>query len=327
MRASSFAALLAAFSPCLAHAQNCANTSVGFTPLNDLGTGTYQGFQGGLYPGGANVRPLAHEIAGLAQAAQVVPRDAAGNVDVVNGKIGFISIGMSNCVIHFNAFMQSAATDTAKNPRVVLANCAQGGQTAAILANASAAYWTSWVPAHLAAAGLSAAQVQAVWFLEADSHPTQPFPQDAQTLQAEFTTIMGILRSSYPNTRVLYAASRIYAGYATTTLNPEPWAYQQGFANKWLIEDQINGNPALNFDPNLGAVVSPWLAWGPYMWADGLVPRSDGLTWVCPGDFNSDGTHPSAQGAAKNAVYLTNFMHGDSTAQSWYLAQPSPVAF
>jgi hypothetical protein len=327
MRALSIALLLAGLPTSFAAAQNCANTSVGFTPLVDLGAGTYQGFQGGLYPGGVNARPIAHEVAGLAQAAQVVPRDAAGAPDMANGKIGFISIGMSNCVIHFNGFMSAAASDTSKSPRVVLANCAEGGQTAAILASPSASYWTTWVPGKLSAAGLSAAQVQVVWFLEADAQPSLPFPQDALTLQSEFTTIMGILRASYPNARVLYTASRIYAGYATTTLNPEPWAYQQGFANKWLVEDQINGDPALNFDPNLGAVVSPWLAWGPYMWADGLTPRSDGLTWVCPDDFNPDGTHPSTQGAAKNAAYLLDFMHNDSTAQSWYLAQPAPIAF
>ncbi len=321
------ALLLLASPPVVLHAQNCANTSVGFTPLSDLGTGTYHGFQGGLYPGGSNLRPIAHEVAGLAQAAQVVPRDTTGAIDIASGKIGFISIGMSNCVIHFNALMQAAQSDTSKSPRVVLSNCAQGGQTAAILANPSAAYWTSWVPSKLAAAGLTAGQVQAVWFLEADAGPTAAFPSDALTLQAEFTTIMGILRANFPNLRVLYGASRIYAGYATTTLNPEPWAYQQSFAVKWLIEDQISGNPALNFDPALGAVVSPWIAWGPYMWADGLTPRSDGLTWVCPGDFNADGTHPSTQGANKNAGYMISFLHTDSTAQSWYLAQPAPLAF
>jgi hypothetical protein len=320
------AAVALALAAAPGQAQNCANTSVGFTTLDDLGPGTYLGFEGGLYPGGANVRPLAHEVAGLAEAALVVPRDAAGAVDLAAGKLGFISIGMSICVIHFNALMQAAASDVSKHPRVVLANCAQGGQTAADISNPSAPYWTNWVPSKLAQAGLAAGQVQVVWFLEADSAPTAGFPQYALTLQSEFTAIMGILRANFPNARLLYGASRIYAGYATTPLNPEPYAYQQSFAVKWLIEDQIGGNPALNFSPAAGPVVAPWIAWGPYMWADGLVPRSDGLVWVCS-DFNPDGTHPSAQGAAKHATHLLSFLHGDSTARSWYLAQPAPVAF
>src|SRR5712691_11417055 len=44
----------------------CARTSVGLTPLTDLGSGTYQGQSGGLYSAGANARPASHEAAGIA---------------------------------------------------------------------------------------------------------------------------------------------------------------------------------------------------------------------------------------------------------------------
>jgi hypothetical protein len=291
-------------------------------PVTDLGPETYQGYPGGLYPGGANMRPGSHDAAGLAEAAQVVPRNAAGFPDP-NGKIVLLSIGMSNASQEFSTFLPIANADPAKSPAVVLVNGAQGGQTAAIIANPTATFWTV-VDQRLALAGVTSAQVQAVWFKEANAGPTQAFPGHALTLKAQFAVIMGILRARYPNARLCYASSRTYAGYASVSLNPEPWAYESAFAVKWLIEAQLNGVPTLNFDPANGLVLSPWIAWGPYTWADGLVPRSDGLVWACA-DFQSDGTHPSSSGALKVANRLLEFLKTDATAKSWFLASPSPT--
>lgn len=63
------------------------------------------------------------------------------------------------------------------------------------------------------------------------------------------------------------------------------------------------------------------LLWGPYLWADGLTPRADGLTWACA-DFRDDGTHPSESGRAKVAGMLMGFFAGDATSASWFLADP-----
>jgi hypothetical protein len=89
---------------------------------------------------------------------------------------------------------------------------------------------------------------------------------------------------------------------------------------RWIIEDQVAGSPALNFDPSRGPVTAPWLAWGPYLWADGLRPRADGLTWTCA-DFAEDGTHPSVGGRQKVANLLLTFVRTDTTAREWFLEQ------
>ena len=62
-------------------------------PINDLGTGTYMGMMGGLYPNGSNTRPAEHLDAGLAFAAQVQPLNPAGLPDTLNGRIVWLSIG------------------------------------------------------------------------------------------------------------------------------------------------------------------------------------------------------------------------------------------
>jgi len=313
------AAILAAST----RAQNCSATSVGFVPLNDLGAETYQGFPGGLYPGGLPMRPAAHDAAGLSQSALVVPRDAAGDPDPANGKIVLVSIGMSNTSQEFSSFVGLANADPAKSPSVVVVNGAQGGQSAQVIVNPAANFWNV-VDQRLAQAGVTPAQVQAVWLKEANPNPQQAFPSHAEILRDQLRGILQIVKSRYPNTRLAYLSSRIYAGYATTSLNPEPKAYESGFSVKWVIEEQIARSAALNFDPGAGPVLAPWIAWGPYTWADGLSPRSDGLVWECA-DFQSDGTHPSPLGQAKVAAQLSHFFKTDATAKTWYLASPTPL--
>lgn len=307
-----------------ARAQNCANTSTGLVPLPVLGAGSYQGFQGGLYPGGSNARPLQHTVDGMAQATAVVPRGASGAPDAA-GKIVFLSIGMSNCTQEFSRFLQLANADALKSPRVQCVDGAQGGQTAFAIQDPAAPFWTV-VDQRLAAANATREQVQVIWFKEADAGPTSGFPAYAQTLRTEFTAIMQVIHDRFPNARIAYLASRIYAGYATTMLNPEPYAYEQGFACKWLIEDQIAGAAALEFDAARGPVESPWIDWGTYNWADGLAPNPDGLTWACA-DLQADGTHPSNSGRDKVAQRLLAFVRTDPIAASWYLRQAAPSAY
>jgi hypothetical protein len=299
------------------HAANCDGTSVGFLPINDLATGTYQGYEGGLYPGGSNVRPASHDQ-DLDRVGRVMLLNAQGLSDAVNGKIVLMSVGMSNTTQEFSTFIPLANADPVKNSRLVVVDAAQGGQDATIISNPTAPYWTG-VDQKLAAAGVTPQQVEAVWLKEARIGPTEAFPTDAQILRDELRSIVQIIKSRYPNTRSVYLASRTYAGYASSTLNPEPYAYQSAFAVKWLIEEQLSGSTALNFDPAKGPVMAPWLSWGPYLWADGLTARSDGLTWVCDDFQPTDGTHPSTSGRNKVAAMLLDFFKADPTTARWFV--------
>ena len=298
-------------------AANCAITSVGKTPLTDLGTGLYQGFSGGLYPGGSNTRPSAHESAGLSIAHSIVPLDTLGNPKS-GGRVVLISIGMSNCTQEFSAFVPKSQADPQKRANVQAIDCALGGQSADIIQSATAAYWDT-VLTRLRGHGSSPAQPQIVWIKEARRQPTGGFPESADSLLWNLGTIVRLIKQKLPNVRQCYITSRIYAGYATgvSALNPEPYAYESGFAVKWLIEGQINGADSVNYDPGRGPVQAPWLSWGPYLWADGLTPRNDGLTWVCS-SFQSDGTHPSATGRDIVADSLLAFLQRDETTSPWY---------
>jgi hypothetical protein len=292
--------------------QGCSQTSVGLTPLSYLTSGDYQGTPGGLYPNRQNEVPSAHLAAGVALARAVGPRDANGQPSAM-GRYAFVSIGMSNTTQEFSAFVPIAANDPAKDPSLVVIDGAQGGQTAADWANPGCACWTA-LDNRLRQAGVSAAQVATAWLKLANRQPSEGWPTHAQQLTNDTIRVLELLRTRFPGLTLAYLSSRIYAGYATTTLNPEPYAYQSGFSVRWAIERQLAGG--LPYEGSTAA--APWLAWGPYLWADGLVPRSDGLTWACH-DLQADGTHPSASGRQQVASRLHAFVRTDPTAREWYL--------
>lgn len=284
-------------------------------PLIDFGSATFRGLQGGLYPNGSNQRPAAHNNAGIAIAQSIQPLNTAGTIDITNGKIVWTSIGMSNTTQETQAFLTLMQTYTNKNPKLTLIDCAQGGQDINAIIDPSANFWTV-VNNRLSAAGLTPAQVQIVWYKEAEAQPSDTaFATYPDALKIKYRSVMQILKSKFPNLKLCYLSDRIYAGYATTPLNPEPFAWYTGWTVKRLIADQISGDPSLNY-----AGINPaaaWLSWGPYLWANGTNARSDGLTWVAS-DYQSDGTHPGTTGRQKVAQMLLQFFSTDETAKPWF---------
>jgi hypothetical protein len=293
-----------------------ARESTGVIALADLGKGTYQGEQGGLYPGGENTPPQAHLKAGLKLARSIVPRDGEGR-ESNDGKIVLISIGMSNTTMKFQTFQRLAAGDSGLNKRLVLVDGAQGGQVAWVTSKPTTPFWDV-VDERLKAAGVTRKQVQAAWVLQANPGPNRPFPAEVKELQQNLADTLHVMQDRFPNLKIAYLSSRTYAGYATSPLNPEPHAYESGFAVKWLIADQLARKAELNYDPAKGQVRAPWLAWGPYVWADGTTANQDGLSYVRSDYSEQDGTHPSASGREKVAARLLQFLKTDPTAQPWF---------
>lgn len=288
--------------------------------LPDLGQGTYKGAQGGLYPDGLNTPPPAHIQAALQKASQIVPR-AGDGAPHPNGLIGFASIGMSNTCQEFGAFQHAQATGE-RNARIILVDTAQGGQSAEVIANPDAAYWDI-VDEKIDAAGLTNDQVQVVWLKQAHAGPTDPFPEHALDLKEDLKSIAQILHDTFPNLKICFLSSRIYGGYSMGGLNPEPFAYESGFSVKWLIQQQIAGDPGLNYGQLGIEPQAPLLLWGPYIWANGTIPNGDGLVWL-PIDFEDGGTnpHPSRLGENKVAQLLTSFFDTSPFAHAWWPPAP-----
>ena len=326
----------------------------GFIPLCDLGERKYKDLDGGLYGDGQNNLPPAHQTLAREALGRIQPLDAGGK-PAADGKIVMISIGMSNTTMEFMTFKKLADADPAKSPQVVIVDTAQGGRTAGSWANSLSgntkrsevplqnerykgtpgenqpdqekfgAGHTVWEEAdrRIRLAGATPQQVQVVWIKLAGSIKLG-YPEHIQQYQGHLATIVRLAKSRYPNLQIAYLSSRIYAGYATTMLNPEPWSYESAFGVRGLIQKQIEGDPKLNADPARGPVKAPVLLWGPYLWADGTRPRIDGLTWERQ-DLARDGIHPTRTGTRKVGEQLLRFLKTNPLARSWFTGKSDDI--
>lgn len=303
---------------------NCSNIDwkVGgaqLVPILDLGTSHYQGiYQGGLYANGSNVDDPGHDSYGVGLGQGIGPLDANGNPSPT-GKYVLLTVGQSNTLGVATEFVALTSADPSIHANLVVVNGATGGASGSSLQDPNNYFWTVITNNYLPNAGVTANQVVAVWLNDVDA---QGNPPTIPHLQSELESIAQNLLLKFPNLKITYLSSVNYTGYSNGVYNlyHEPYAYEAGFAAKYSIQDQINGNANLNFDPSKGTVLAPWMAWGPYYWVDGLVPRSDGFVWSCQ-DSRFDGTHPSdPAGRLRASTTLMNFLKTDHTATPWFLA-------
>lgn len=292
MRLLVVAAVLLALLPAPGLAANCARGDSGLVAIPDL-KGSWRGYQGGLYPDGGDNPPAAYAGAGRQAAAAIAP---------VRGHTVLLSIGMSNATQEFSTFARLATPAAG----VTIVDAAQGGMTAQLWAADSQGRPWQVLEQRLAAAGVADDQVEAIWLKEADANPTD-VDAYVTALTAELRSIVADAAQRFPNLREVFISPRTYAGYATSALNPEPYAYATGFADKAVVGDSVS-------DPGK----RPWVGWGPYLWTNGEKGRSDGFTWTCSDVQASDGTHPSAEGDQKVAALLQTFFSTSDYTRVWY---------
>jgi|HubBroStandDraft_1064217.scaffolds.fasta_scaffold00001_152 hypothetical protein len=294
---------------CSSTSWDVAGTNNPLTALTDLATGTYLGYEGGLYPNGSNTPPPPQ----LATAVSY-----AQNIASSPGPYALMSVGVSITRTMWDEFGPMEAADPAKNSNLVLVNAAIDGTNSPDWTSSTSGTWLTITNYYLPYQNLTANQVVAAWIMMPHSDPTGTYPADMQNQENDLISILQNLHTYFPNLQLAYVSSLHYGGYGPTNSYPEPAAYEFGLAVQNVIADQINGNPALNNNPANGPVMAPLLLWGPYTWANGLLGRSDGLTWDCQ-DYGSDGLHSSATGRNKEAGLLTTFFKSDPTATPWFL--------
>jgi hypothetical protein len=309
-------------------------------PLNDLGPRPYRlGYIGGLYENGSNQIPADHLADGLRFAQRIEPLDANGQPSP-DGKIGLITIGNGDTdrVIcspfrgvpcESGSFTSMVANNPRVNPAVAVVNAAYDDFT--LTNNHLTPVLDNVKVQQLDPAGLTEQQVQVAWLQMSYEHPSVDIDcacGSDYNLKVDIGETLRALNARYPNLHIAYLSSRPFAGYSPDAWNTEPFAYDTAITMRIMIFDQLEQvryNAVWN-DTRVGPInynkgEAPWIAWGPYMWANGTTPRSDGLTWQ-PEDY--DGEFLSAQGAHKAATLLFDFLMTDPTARLWFPATGLP---
>lgn len=293
--------------------------STGLVPLTDMGSTTYLDADGGLYGGGANTPTEAMRAVEARLLADILPRGPDGQelAAEAGGRIGLVAIGMSNTNQEWDAFQRLAADELRFAPGLILVNGALGAHDVVMWGSGDAPGPWANLESRIAAAGLTAAQVQAVWLKHAVRLPQiyGPWPGHVRATTAELRIVVSKLTARFPCLRIVHLSSRTYGGWdeRAQPASPEPYAYESAYAVRALILSQAAGEWSLNPDPQAGPVRAPLLRWGPYLWADGERARADGLSWPRQA-FADDGVHPSHAGRAAVARLLASFYLTDLSA-------------
>lgn len=278
-------AILLTFGPLLA-----AGTE--YVPLPDLGTGTYQEQQGGLYPGGSNNPPQGYVSLEVQSAYDALENDS---------HIVMLCLGMSNMRHACDAFI--AKLDTAVSPSVKVVNGAQSGRAQqAWDGSPNDDVWAN-ATKKLVQNGETAESVDIALYFNTWSYPNEPeFITHAEMVRSSLEATMENIAVVYPNTRLIYVTSREYAGYVETNLAPDPWSYWDGFSFKWLVENRINGE-----------IGGPPILWQAYQYDP---------SWPQTYFIDGDGVHLTESGLdAASDLWMTFFL-----GEPWFASGPVPTS-
>jgi hypothetical protein len=294
------------------------NTFFNATPLTDFTSNQLylNKFPGFLY-NQSNTPDPQHDADGKAFAGQIQPLDTLGNPSS-SGVIVAAGIGISNLTEEMctgnntlstcdpSTFIDQVTKYSNVNPRLIVADCGVSAAYAADWTNPLSAGWTTCLSRLATYYGVTPAQVQVVIFeageknpavslsgLKGSTCPPNPNPAtdpDACVYEQTVAQVARLMKATFPNLKQIYLQTRIYAGWDTK----EPFSYEIGFAQKWLIQAQVNQINHGTIDPLAGDLSyssAAWIDWSTYTWVSGDTPRLDGQTWA---GYNMqwDGVHP-----------------------------------
>ena len=294
-----------------------AITRTVFKPINDLGTGTFKGYTGGLYPGGLNYPTGSYAVDLFKTCHSITPLDTFGNYSSTeSGKILFVSLGWSTCGNNMRALNNKTIGNPRTNPKLLLLPLNSGSGLARLnnVMNPNDPYWNN-VAILIKQANASFRQVQIIYLETEDSTHNVSFPGRPLQVKNELESCFRVFKQKFPNVKIVYLLARTTTfGANQHIFNKEPCPYYFGWACKWAIEDQINGIAGTAYKGSNN--VSPLITWGFYQWADSLPRSTDDFYWRA--SETADGLHANSVGQDTLSSRFQNFLLTNRYAKNWY---------
>lgn len=221
--------------------------------------------------------------------------ELGSQVQKVDGKLVVAFVGMSNWRQEILAFTKLTRAERIRG--IVWYNAGRGNWDLRGMVENAEEYW-AWFKTGIAKRNITTNQIQ-VLFVKNSVRKGTTIPG----YQSLMTEHINQAAKELPFLKQIFISSAIYSGYAQAGApRNEPQAYFEGIAvNEFMIDNENN---------------EPWVSWGPYLWADGLEPRGDGLIWPCE-DFELDGVHPATGAENKVADMLYRFLKNSPTT-GWF---------
>jgi hypothetical protein len=152
----------------------------------------------------------------------------------------------------------------------------------------------------------TAKQIQIAVFKNSIRFQEQDYPADVNQYVEYMERYRKFLIRVFPNLKLLFVLFPVYSGYASGSApRHEPFVFREGLAVNEFVRRHYGE-------------VEPWIGFGPYYWANGLVPRADDLIWKCEHFITRDGVHPSALGLEKTTEMLMRFFENSPVTKKLF---------
>jgi hypothetical protein len=271
----------------------------------------------GLYTDGRNQPPDDYLTWGLQLADTITKVDADGSPVATGGKLVVAALnGMSNANQEMKAFIALFRQKYGLTKRLTFFNGNRGSWDLSRIISDPNGYWHNsrgGIMPRLAKLKISPMQVQVAWMKNSVRGLNLPEQASADLMQEMWDEAIARTLTYFPNIKLILMSSAMYSGYAAKPIpRKEPQAFYEGIGVRQLVEQHITTHRQ--------GQNTPFVAWGPYMWADGDRPRSDGLRWL-RSDFETDGVHPGPGAEKKWAEAMLKYMENNPLTRGWFLPQ------